>query len=156
LGRGAIATINDGPYILLSLPAAFDPHAVVALIRRLRRSGFAPILAHIERSTLAQYGAQNLRPFVAAGALTQVTLASLVGRYGQASQAAAYGLLRARLAHCLASGARSAQEAQWMPEGLRVAHSLVGAQRLWELTVEAPATVVAGDPIVPMLDYPPA
>jgi len=155
LGRGAIATINDGPYVLLSLPTVFDLGACFSLIRRLRRSGFAPILAHAERSALAQADARYLRPLVAAGALTQITLASVTGAHGVASQATAQALLQMRLAHIVASGARCANDAPLMAEGLRIVGTLVGARRFWELTVEAPAAVVAGDPIVPMLDYPP-
>ncbi|MDQ3994723.1 MAG: hypothetical protein M3265_08000, partial [Actinomycetota bacterium] len=87
---------------------------------------------------------------VAAGALVQVTAASLDGRLGRRTRATSVSLLERELVHVLASDAH-------LPEvreaGLGAAAAALkdgGLARY--LTEEAPAAIVAGEPI----DEPPS
>jgi protein-tyrosine phosphatase len=66
------------------------------------------VIAHPERNAEVQEDPEELRSLVDAGALVQVTAASLDGRAGRSSQATAFELIRRGLVHVLASDAHDA------------------------------------------------
>lgn len=144
-----LATINDGPYVLLDLPTLAIPRSLLGLIPRLRRIGFVPILAHVERCTEIRRNTDALVPLVEAGALTQVTVSSLVGGYGPGIRRTAEELLLRNMAHVLASGVHGMRDAPASVEaGLRAAQALVGRERLWELAIGVPQVIVQGGPVL--------
>lgn len=149
LARGRLATINDGPYVLLDIPTELArsvlPPSLPGLIERLRRAGYIPVLARVERCPAVHEHPMALAPLVEAGALTQVTAASLVGAHGAAARATAVALLRGNLAHVLASGCHSVTERPpRFAEGVRAAEQIVGQRRAWELSVTTPQAMVLG------------
>ncbi len=148
LASGAAATINDGPYVLASLPQSLFTQTALALIARLRRAGYVPVLAEIERNLAVQRDPALAARLIEAGALGQVSTASLVGVHGSAAAATAETLLRHELAHVLASGRRGdGDRPPRVAEGLRAAEALVGARRVWEMTVETPHAILRGAPV---------
>lgn len=145
LAKGVAATINDGPYALARLPDACTPADAEARVRRLRRVGVIPILAHVERVPFIRRRVETLEPLIAAGALTQLTLASLTDAAPPDVCRTAEALLTRNLAHTLGSGAHGALAGSpGVAAGLRMAELLVGARRLWEMTIEAPEKIVRG------------
>lgn len=152
LVRGDAATLNDGPYALLALPAdewqpLMLPETLPETIVRLRMAGFIPVLAAIERHPAAQRDPDALAPLVGLGALLQVTASSLAGEHGDAARRAAERLLPRNLAHVLASGARGNAQARLVTAGLRRAEMLVGQRRVWEMTVRVPRAILCGAPV---------
>ena len=94
-------TLNGGRYLLLELlPAGMPPNLELVFARLLER-GITPILAHPERSL--HLHPVRLSALVKRGCLAQITGASLIGRMGPRSQAAAVELLRRRLVHFVGS-----------------------------------------------------
>jgi protein-tyrosine phosphatase len=132
-------------YVLVEFPYAGWPLSLHEWVFRLVTSGITPVIAHPERNADVQADPEELRPLVDAGALVQVTAASMDGRIGRSSRAAAAALVERGLAHLLASDAH-------MPDvrdvGLAAAAGAVGDERLarW-LTLEVPMAIVTDAPI---------
>ena len=152
LARNTLATVNDGPYILLEAPRRRLPADLPALVERLRQVGYVPIFTDIEMCVEVQRNPEALTPLVQAGALTQVALSSLLGARGDEVRQTAEILLTLRLTHVLASSARPGGEPLRIVEGIQTAQALVGRARTRQLTIETPAAIVRGDPLTPRLD----
>lgn len=145
LTRGEVQPINGGRYVLTRLPEGVPFALLPKRIRRLRGAGYIPVLAHVERHPTVRLDPLALGPLVDAGALAEVTLASLAGRFGITVRGAAETLLLANLAHVLASGTYVAlTEPAGFRAGMRNATRLVGIRRVRELTIETPAAIVRG------------
>src|SRR5204862_930492 len=132
-------------YVLLGFPYAGGPLSLHEWVFRLVPRRIAPVLAHPERNADVQGNPEELRPLVDAGALVQITAASLDGRVGRSSRAAGMALIRQGLAHLLAGDAHmpGIREA-----GLHAAADAVGDPALarW-LTFEMPMAIVTDAPL---------
>lgn len=145
LAKGRAATINDGPYAIVRLPEQWTPASIETRILRLRRVGVIPIIAHVERVATLRRRIETVESLIAAGALCQVTLSSLLDTAPPEVCKTAETLLTRNLAHVFGSGAHGALAGSpGVAAGLRVAELLVGGQRLREMTIEAPEAIVRG------------
>jgi protein-tyrosine phosphatase len=129
--------------VLLEYPYSAEPITLVATCVRLRGDGIVPVIAHPERNRSIQARPTQLEAVVQAGALVQLTAASVDGRLGRAPASCARQLLELELAHLIASDAHApgVREA-----GLSSAAETVGGGVLanW-LTSAVPAAVLEGD-----------
>ena len=131
-------------YLLLEFPYAGWPLALPAITLSLRSRGITPVIAHPERNFDVQNDAERLRPIVLAGALVQLTAASVDGRLGRRPRSAAFDLLDRGLAHLIASDAHT-------PDvrgiGMRAAADALENEDLarW-LTRDVPAAILASEP----------
>jgi protein-tyrosine phosphatase len=133
--------------LLLEFPYYGWPLGLEETVARLVSEGTTPVIAHPERSAEIQAAPERLRAVVESGACVQLTAASLDGRLGRASRAAALALLERSLAHLVASDAHapSLREA-----GLSGVARAAGDARLAHWLVElVPAALVAGSPLPP-------
>lgn len=138
---------GSGTYLLLEFPYAGWPLSLLPAIARLRSTGVTPLLAHPERNSSVQERPERLEEAIAAGALAQVTSASIEGRLGRRARAAARRLLELGLVDVIASDSHGAEVRSF---GLRAAAESLGDEGLARyLTVEAPAAIVAGRPLEP-------
>lgn len=138
---------GSGRYVLLEFPYAGWPIALLPTIARLGAAGLTPLLAHPERNSSVQERPGRLAEAIGAGALAQVTSASVEGRLGRRAQAAARRLLELGLVDVIASDSHGAEVRSF---GLRAAADSLGDPGLARyLTVEAPAAIVAGRPLEP-------
>lgn len=136
---------QTGRYLLLEMPYRGWPVALDTAVSRLVWLGIIPLLAHPERNPEVQDRPERLRTLVDAGALAQVTAASLNGGLDRASQAAAIRLLELRLAHVLASDTHGPHITR---EGMGAAtRRLADPDLARYLTVEAPGAIIAGEPV---------
>ena len=134
---------QTGRYLLVEFPYRGWPLGLEQALFRLRLSGLTPVLAHPERNDEVEREPTRLEPAVRAGALVQLTAASLDGRFGRAAQATAERLLELRLAHVLASDAHAPS---LRGGGVSAAVDAIGDGDLARyLTEEAPAAIVAGE-----------
>jgi protein-tyrosine phosphatase len=132
-------------YLLIEFPYVGWPLALETSLWKIRAAGLTPIIGHPERNRDVQERPDRLAPVVAAGALVQVTAASLDGRLGPSSRAAARALLKDGNAHVLASDAHGAAIRE---AGLADAvAALDDAELARYLTEDVPAAIVAGDAI---------
>jgi protein-tyrosine phosphatase len=132
-------------YLLLEFPYAGWPLSLHEWVFRLTTREITPVIAHPERNADVQADPEELRPLVDAGALVQVTAASLDGRIGRSSRAAASALIEKGLAHLLASDAHTPDVRE---AGLLPAVEAVGDADLarW-LTLDMPMAIVTDAPL---------
>lgn len=132
-------------YVLLEFPYDGWPVGLAERIFALRGAGTTSVLAHPERNRDVQDDPEKLRPFVNAGALIQVTAASVEGRLGKAPKKAGLALVKQGFAHMLASDAHSPD---LRSIGLSGAARAVGGGALahW-LTQGVPAAILSGAPL---------
>ena len=131
--------------LLVEFPYYGWPLALENTVSRLGRGGITAVIAHPERSAEVQSAPERLRPSVEAGALVQLTAASVDGRLGRASAAAARALLDRGLAHLVASDAHAPE---LRTAGLGAAARAVGDAALARWLADlVPAALVAGAPV---------
>jgi protein-tyrosine phosphatase len=132
-------------HVLLEFPYAGWPLSLHEWVFRLVARRITPVIAHPERNADVQANPEELRPLVDAGALVQITAASLDGRVGRSSRAAGTALIDRGLAHLLASDAHTPEVRE---AGLLAAVDAVGDPVLarW-LTLDVPTAIVTGAPL---------
>ncbi len=136
-----------GRYLLVEFPYGGWPSALEGATARVLAAGITPILAHPERNDLVQQAPRRLLPVVESGCLVQVTAASLAGGLGRAAAAAGHELLRLRLAHVAATDAHGpAMRAMTLSAAAAAVRDEAVARYLTE---DAPAAVLAGEPVPP-------
>jgi protein-tyrosine phosphatase len=129
-------------YVLVEFPYWGWPRGLDLAISLLLGRGLRPVLAHPERNPDVQDRPERLLAAVEAGALVQVTAASLDGRLGAAARVAGERLLELKLVHLLASDAHGPHVRE---AGLSAAAEALHDPELARyLTVEAPATIASG------------
>ncbi len=131
--------------LLLEFPYVGWPMVLRDVLFRLELRGFDAVLAHPERNADVQAAPERLADIVAAGALVQLTAASLDGRIGRRAAACAHALLDAGLAHLIASDAHAPSI---RAVGMTAAAEAVGDAGLarW-LTEDVPRALVSGEPL---------
>jgi protein-tyrosine phosphatase len=132
--------LGGSRYLLVETPYYGWPLDLGAVLLFLRDQGFVPVLAHPERNAEVQAESERLVPLVEAGVLVQVTAASIDGRIGRRARDCGRRLIRAGLAHLLAS---DAHHASVRAVGLAHAAGAVGDPALarW-LTGDVPAAIL--------------
>src|SRR5664280_2348654 len=132
-------------YLLVEFPYFGWPLSLESEIWNLKRRGITPVIAHPERNPQVQEAPARIGSLVAAGALVQLTAASVDGRLGRRNRKTAHELIAAGHAHLIAS------DAHW--PGLRRAGTSSAAAALhnpelahW-LTHAVPAAIVDDLPI---------
>ena len=90
-------------HLLIELPFFGWPLDTADQLRRLRELGYTAVLAHPERNSAVQESPQRLAGLVEAGALVQLTAASITGDFGGAAERSSRTLLSAGLAHLVAT-----------------------------------------------------
>ncbi|HEX3237672.1 MAG TPA: CpsB/CapC family capsule biosynthesis tyrosine phosphatase [Gaiellaceae bacterium] len=136
---------QTGRYLLLEVPYRGWPFAFESAVMRLLELGVTPLLAHPERNPEVQDRPDRVRGVVEAGALVQVTAASIEGSRDRAAQAAARRLLDLGFVHVIASDSHGPHIArQGMAEAAAALDDPVLARYL---TVDVPGAIAAGEPV---------
>jgi protein-tyrosine phosphatase len=131
--------------LLLEFPYYGWPLDLPEIVFRVTAQGFRAVLAHPERNHDVIASPERLRPLVEAGALVQITSASLEGRLGKTFRESALTLVERGLVHMLASDAHTAAVRAY---GLRAgADALENPQLARWLTRDVPAAVLADEPV---------
>ena len=129
--------------LLLEYPYYGRPASLAADCRRLRLDGIVPVIAHPERNEMVQERPADLEGVVSAGAVIQITAASIDGRLGRATAECAHRLLEFELVHLIASDAHAPGVRQ---AGLSSAAAAVGGGELaYWLTTLAPDALLKGE-----------
>lgn len=120
------------------------------LLFSLALRGYRVLLAHPENNPTFQASPERLRALVERGVLLQVTARSLIrpGRR-KGPRPLAESLVREGLAHVLASDAHSGGEHRppVLGAGVAAAAALVGEARARWMAEDAPAAILAGEPL---------
>jgi protein-tyrosine phosphatase len=136
---------QTGRYLLLEVPYRGWPVAFESSVLRLLELGVTPLLAHPERNPEVQDRPDRVRTVAEAGALLQITAASVEGSRDRAAQAAAFRLIELGCVHVIASDVHGPHIVRG---GLGDAVATLGDPELARyLTVEVPGAIVAGEPV---------
>ncbi|OCA87896.1 tyrosine protein phosphatase [Bacillus sp. FJAT-27225] len=104
---GDIQPLGDSNYILVEFPSSNVPHYTEKLFFDLQLKGYTPIIAHPERNQELIQRPEILYRLVKNGALSQITAASAVGKFGKKIKKFTMELLSSNLTHFLASDAHN-------------------------------------------------
>lgn len=132
--------------LLLEFPDFGWPLSLAFECSRLLERGIVPVIAHPERNVALEKHVPELARLVSAGAVVQLTAASLDGRSGRATAARARQLLELELAHVVASDAHAPAVREG---GLTAAAEAVGDELGHWLTRLAPAALLSAAPLPP-------
>jgi protein-tyrosine phosphatase len=144
LADDELEIVANGPagsrWVLLEVPFAGIDVAFTETCERLRERGYGVLIAHPERAAgLLPRGLALLQPQIAAGALLQVNVDSLLGNHGLAIQETAVQLLRNGLAFVLASDGHPGTRDQTARLGFDLAmRAGASSVQAWRLTQANP------------------
>jgi protein-tyrosine phosphatase len=146
-------TLAGSRCVLLECPLApAVGDAFERCVDDLQRRGYRVLLAHPERSPAFLGRPARLRALVERGALCSVTASAVAGAFGSGPHWYALELLRDGVVHSLDSDAHDAErrppEIRPGVEAAATALPAVGARADW-LTTDAPAALLADDPLPP-------
>ena len=140
-------------YLLIEFPYYGWPLELAERLFELREAGVTPVLAHPERNSDVQARPEALRDLVDAGALVQLTAASVDGRFGRRVRETSLRLLGLGLGHLLATDAHAPD---LRATGLSAAAATLEDAALahW-LTVAMPGAILRGEPLPARATPPP-
>lgn len=104
-----ISYLNGSRYVLMELPLIENVNYLDDVLYELLSSGKVPIIAHPERYLKVQSDFSFAQKLIEKGALLQINVNSLVGRYGKEAKKVAIKLLKNNMVHFVASDAHSPQ-----------------------------------------------
>lgn len=101
--KGKAATLNGTRYVLVELPMFDIPLYTEAMIYKLLLKGYIPVIAHPERNLKIIEDHNILFNYINNGALAQLNLPSLEGRYGSQIKEVSETLLKHNMIHFIAT-----------------------------------------------------
>jgi len=140
---------GNGRYFLLEFPYQVMPPNSDLFVASLVKKGLTPVVTHPERIYTLHGYEQRLETVIAAGALVQITAASLTGEFGPESARSAAFMLRQGWAHVIASDSHWAEDRPpVMSEGLKIAAGILGTEAADSLVNANPRAIIDGKDIV--------
>lgn len=140
---------QEGRDVLIETPYGVLPDAFEDLVDGIAARGYRILLAHPERNVTFQRDPERLTRLVTRGLLLQVTASSLASTDRRStSRRLALDLVRARMAHVIASDAHRPDGARRpFMDAARQAADAVAPGLGRELTTEGPLSVLTGEPV---------
>ncbi len=139
----SLLTINNSRYILLDTPYFLMPPDIEKQIQRLIEEGVAPIITHPERCLQIQEDIDLVRKIVEAGAVVQITASSITGKMGAKAQSVSKAILKAGLAHVIATDAHGASKRPPMlSEAATVAATIIGKDMAQAMVSTIPQSII--------------
>ena len=133
---------------MLELPNDGVPPNTDRLVAQLRSQETVPIIAHPERNRGIQKTPSLLNLIIQAGALVQLTAASLTGLFGQAAKTTSHTLLKHNVVHVIATDTHSdTRRPPVLSEGRDAAAGIVGEEAAYRMVQDTPARIVADLPV---------
>jgi protein-tyrosine phosphatase len=146
----AVSYGGQGRDVLAEVPYGELLPQFEGLVFRLRVSGLRVLLAHPERSPGFQRDPGRLRPLIEQGCLVQVTASALASqRRGSRSRKLALRLVREGAAHVIASDTHGAGGSRAsLADAVAALRGEAPDRARWMVT-DAPAAILAGEPLPP-------
>jgi protein-tyrosine phosphatase len=146
---GEILSLNDtGRYALIELPPEVLPPHLENTFWDLQSRGITPILAHPERHPMLMHNPAPLYSWVESGVLTQITAASLMGRFGSRVRNFSVDLIEHRLAHILATDSHGPlARTPRLSSAFMEARAILGESLALEMIQSIPQLVLEGNPV---------
>lgn len=136
------------PYILVEFPTTTVPKYTNKLFYDLQVEGYIPIIVHPERNSELLNKPEKLYELVKSGVLTQVTAASLIGKFGKKIKNFSHEIVQSNLTHFVASDAHNIHNRSFMMrEALQNIEDIYGIDFVYSYQDNA-ERLVAGESIV--------
>lgn len=107
LEKGEILPINDSKYIFIEFPSDSVPQYTEQILYDIQLEGYTPVIVHPERNRELLQNPNKMYQLIRKGALSQVTAASVVGKFGKKIEQFTHQLIEANLTHLIASDAHN-------------------------------------------------
>ena len=98
---------NTTNYLFIELPSGHVPRFANQMLFDLQVEGYRPVIVHPERNREIMEDPSLLYDMVKKGIFTQVTAASVAGKFGKKIQTFSHQLIEANLTHFIASDAHN-------------------------------------------------
>jgi protein-tyrosine phosphatase len=149
LATKEILPVNlDTPYILVELPTSTVPKFTSKLLYDLQVDGIIPIIVHPERNSELLAKPEKLYELVKNGALTQVTAASLVGKFGKKIKTFSHEIIQSNLTHFIASDAHNVHNRDFqMQEAIQDVEEMYGLDLIHSY-LENAERVIKGENVI--------
>ncbi|KGP74557.1 tyrosine-protein phosphatase [Pontibacillus yanchengensis] len=108
LQQGNILPLNEtSGYVFVELPSDHVPRYTGQMLFDIQVAGYKPIIVHPERNSELIQHPDQLYIFVKNGTFTQVTAASVCGKFGKKIRKFSHQLIEANLTHLISSDAHN-------------------------------------------------
>jgi protein-tyrosine phosphatase len=143
---GELMTVADrGKFLLLELPYQQIPMRVEDTIFQLKILGITPIMAHPERVAYYLEDMERVVTSVRLGALTQVTGASITGRFGSKAREFAHEMLERGLVHVVASDSHDVSyRPPTLSDAVRTVAQICGEAAARRMVEDTPRAILDG------------
>lgn len=147
MGTKDARLIGAGAYVLVEAPYTAPVPALPDLIFRVKLKGITPVIAHPERCM--EFERQGrAEAAVQAGALLQLDVGALMGRYGPVAKKLSRKFLDDGLYALCATDLHGPTKArEWVGKSLDELRSRAGERAFVRLTEETPARILHGEPL---------
>jgi protein-tyrosine phosphatase len=147
LGTAEARLLGAGKYVLVEAPYTSPVPALREMIFRVKVKGVTPLIAHPERCLEFQRPARAAEA-VAAGALLQLDIGALIGRYGPEAKKVARTLLDEGLYAVGATDVHSPVGAEeWVGQALQELCKRAGGAGFDRMMSERPGLILRGEPV---------
>ncbi|AKJ02875.1 protein-tyrosine phosphatase [Archangium gephyra] len=147
LGTPEARLLGAGRYVLVELPYTSPVPTLTDILFRIRLKGVTPVLAHPERSLEFERPGRAAEA-VRAGALLQLDVGALTGRYGGTARKLARTFLEEGLYALGATDLHGPVGArEWVGKALGELRSRVGERAFIRLMATSPGRLLAGEPL---------
>lgn len=147
LGTPSARMLGAGRYVLVELPYTTPVPPLLDILFRIRTKGVTPVIAHPERC-LEFERKGRAADAVRAGALLQLDVGALTGRYGGTAKKLARAFLEDGLYALGATDLHAPVGARdWVGRALGELRSRAGEQAFERLMRDSPARLLAGEPL---------
>lgn len=137
-------TLGTGKVLLVEAPYQGPLPMLGELIFKMKLKGVTPLIAHPERCFEFEANTRAA-DVVAQGALLQLDIGALIGRYGKTAEKLARKFLDAGLYAVAATDLHSPVGAEkWVADSIKALEKAVGARALSQLLSERPAKLLSG------------
>ena len=155
LGDGRLWTLGGTKYFLTEFSFTEDPDYCREYLKRCRRHGFKPVIAHPERYVFIQRDPQIAYEWCREGYGLQINRGSLLGRFGEESETTSERLVRHGLVACIASDAHGAdRRSTYLKDVKEFLDSEMGEEYSDLLLNRNPARILAGKDLLGFEPYP--
>jgi protein-tyrosine phosphatase len=137
-------TMGSGKIVLVEAPYSGPMPMLLDVVFRMKLKGYTPLIAHPERCMEFEKKGRAAE-VVAAGALLQLDVGALIGRYGKPAQTLARQFVAQGLYAVAATDLHApVKAAQWVGESLEALRRLAGDDGLKQLFDVNPAQLLVG------------
>lgn len=138
-------SIGRGPFLLAEAPHLAPLPQLPEIVFQLRVKGVRPLLAHPERCREFEKPGRA-EEAVRAGALLQLDVGALIGRYGRNAERLARAFLEQRLYAVAATDLHSPRDAEkWVGASIEALRAIAGEAEATRLLRDAPAAILRGE-----------